>query len=215
MAVCTSELIDFLKKQTVSATFLERLKINYRPLICPFDELLSFIEPGAKVLDIGCGAGQFLTLVAEFTQAKMLAGLEISPRLVEQANKLLQPYKNQATVTIQRFDGLNFPGFLAECDTVFLIDVLHHVPAKDQELFLKNIYQGMAPGAKLILKDIDAASPWVYFNKMHDLILAKEIGNELSVEKAKQLVTETGFEVKNCLKKRLFGYPHYTLILKK
>ena len=213
MAVQNAELIKFLKKQTVSATLVERLKINYRPLICPFRELLQLIKPTANVLDIGCGSGQFLTLVAAFTSAQKLGGLEIDKNLVQQANALLA--ETQKPSDIRSFDGETFPGFLANFDTVFLIDVLHHVPAPKQKVFLQKIYEGLNPGTTLILKDIDAASPWVYFNKLHDLILSQEIGHELSVAQAKYLANETGFNVLKVSAKRMFGYPHYTLVLKK
>jgi len=213
MVVQNTDLIEFLKKQTVQATFLERLKINYRPLICPFRELLQLVKPEATVLDIGCGSGQFLTLVAAFTSACKLGGLEINKNLVQQANTLVA--KTRKETDIRTFDGDTFPGFLADFDTVFLIDVLHHVPASKQKYFLQNIYDGLMPGATLILKDIDAASLWVYFNKLHDLILSQEIGHELSVRQAKNLATEIGFQVTGISEKRMFGYPHFTLILNK
>ncbi len=215
MVIKQEELVDFLKKQTVSATLLQRLKIQYRPLICPFDALLNLIKPGARVLDIGCGAGQFLTLAAEFTDAKALAGIEVSETLISQAQTLLKPYQNQKEIQLKTFDGRNFPGFIKDYDTVFLIDVLHHIPKKHQLTFLTELYQGLSSGATVILKDIDAASPWVYFNKLHDLLLSKEIGDELSKDKASELVQNIGFKISASFDTQMFVYPHYTLILKK
>jgi cyclopropane fatty-acyl-phospholipid synthase-like methyltransferase len=215
MGAKTAELVHFLKKQNVSAGLVDRLKISYRPLICPFDDLLNLVKPGANVLDVGCGAGQFLTLVSEFTKANKLAGLEISKDLILQADELLNPLKSKNSIRLSTYDGIQFPDFVVEYDTVFLIDVLHHVPKNRQVQFLSNLYHNLNSGTTFILKDINAASAWVYFNKLHDLVLSHEIGNELSVTQAVNLVTEIGFRVLSCSEKQLFGYPHYILVLKK
>jgi 2-polyprenyl-3-methyl-5-hydroxy-6-metoxy-1,4-benzoquinol methylase len=100
-------------------------------------------------------------------------------------------------------------------DVLFLIDVLHHVPKKNQEVFLKDLANIMKPGARLVLKDIDASSPLVYCNKIHDLIFAREIGNEMSMESAKNLLVANGLNIIEQSKRTMYVYPHYTLVAQK
>jgi hypothetical protein len=93
--------------------------------------------------------------------------------------------------------------------------VLHHVPEAAQPSFVKEIYTKMAPGARLVLKDIDGASFFVIFNKMHDLLFSHEIGKELSAEKAEEMARQAGFKIMSIFKRRVAVYPHYFLELEK
>ena len=71
------------------------------------------------------------------------------------------------------------------------------------------------PGARLVLKDINAASPLVYVNKLHDLIFAREIGNEMTMDRASKLLQESGLQIIQEEKRTMYVYPHYTLVAKK
>ena len=73
----------------------------------------------------------------------------------------------------------------------------------------------MKPGCRLIFKDVDASSPLVYVNKLHDLIFAQEIGNEISFEKAKSLLIDNGLQIIEQEKRTTYVYPHYTIVAKK
>jgi 2-polyprenyl-3-methyl-5-hydroxy-6-metoxy-1,4-benzoquinol methylase len=104
---------------------------------------------------------------------------------------------------------------LNQLDIVFLIDVLHHVPKKMHRVFIKNLSASLKPGCRLILKDINAVNPLVYVNKLHDIIFAGEIGNEISMQEANDLLQENGFEIIRQYKKTMYVYPHYTIIAKR
>jgi SAM-dependent methyltransferase len=207
-------IIRFLKKTYKGAGFIDSLKIKYRSLICPFISLIQKIEPGEKVGDVGCGSGQFLLLLSEFAQPSYLFGIEISSKLINNAQKLFSNLSGQ-NYFFAEYDGKNFPTALGDMDTIFLIDVLHHVPKKSQEYFIKALVLTMKPGARLILKDINAGSPLVYFNKLHDLIFAREIGNEMSIATAIELLKANGLTIIEQEKRVMYVYPHYTIVAKK
>jgi 2-polyprenyl-3-methyl-5-hydroxy-6-metoxy-1,4-benzoquinol methylase len=207
-------IIGFLKKTYRSTGFIDSLKIKYRSLICPFISLIEKVQPGEKVGDVGCGSGQFLLLLTEFAQPSYLYGIEISNRLIDNAKKLFSSLKG-VNYFFSAYDGKTFPVQLSEMDTIFLIDVLHHVPKKSQEDFMRDLVKMMKPGARLILKDINGGSPLVFFNKLHDLIFAREIGNEISMAKAIQLLEANGLTIIEQEKRVMYVYPHYTLVAKK
>ena len=213
--VSNKDLISFLEKTSINSGFVDKLKIKYRPVICPFDDLLKYIADKESLFDVGCGSGQFCLVAANFTGVKKLMGIEISETLVKNAESLSEKYGNNKEFIFKTFDGVNFPDAIADYQLVFLIDVLHHVPADKQISFLQSIYNKMRPGAQLIFKDINAASPFVYCNKMHDIVFAGEIGNEISNNKAKEILTNIGFKIKENFTKRVFVYPHYFIIAEK
>lgn len=210
----TSTLVGFLKRQNAQAPFLDKLKIVYRPYICPFDELLSLVDENDSVFDIGCGSGQFALLLAEFCNPKSIRGIEIDQGLVVNAKALLNKhdYNNHHFAV---FDGRTLPNEITDSNLVFMVDVLHHIPKNSQIAFLQQVYDKMTPGSKLILKDIDANNFLVLFNKVHDLVFAGELGNEFSVKRSLETLNDCGFKIRSTSEKRLFVYPHYTIIAEK
>jgi 2-polyprenyl-3-methyl-5-hydroxy-6-metoxy-1,4-benzoquinol methylase len=212
--VSNKELLHYLKSLDFKSGLFDRLKVYYRPLICPFSELISIVKKGEKVGDIGCGSGQFCLLLAEFGQPSFIFGIEVSIRLVENANQLFKKYSN-VSYRFEYFNGISFPDQIAEMDTIFLNDVLHHVPKLNQKEFIANLIKKMKVGARLVLKDIDKSSPFVYFNKLHDLVFAGEPGNELSFQEVRLLLEDQGIIILESFKKRMYVYPHYTIIAKK
>lgn len=211
----TASLVHFLKKRFVKAAFLDKLKITYRPFICPFDELLKMVENDAKIFDIGCGSGQFALLLAEFTHPKSIMGVDIKPHLIENARNLSKEYTEKLPIHFVVYDGISFPKELKEASLVFLIDVLHHIPKEKHFIFLQKIYENMKPNATFVIKDIDGASPFVYFNKLHDIIFSQELVNEVSLPTLQNMAESIGFQVVETSYRRMYVYPHYTLVLRK
>lgn len=212
--ISNDAIIKFLKENYESTGFVDGLKIKYRSLICPFISLLEMIKSGDKVADIGCGSGQFLLLAKQFADPAYVFGIEISERLINNANNLFKKYEAD-TYHFSSFDGQHFPESLKEMDIFFLIDVLHHVPKKQQTNFINNLIKIMKPGARLVLKDINAASPLVYCNKLHDIIFAGEIGNEITFTKAQQIMSNNGLTILEAFKRTMYVYPHYCILAKK
>lgn len=215
--ISNKELSDFLQSPQVnSAGIIDKLKIGYRPYICPFKELLNDLPEKSAVFDIGCGSGMFLSLVAKYRNPVMLGGIEISQTLISNAQALLKDLTAGIPVFLKAFDGQLLPDEIAEYDHIFLIDVIHHVPKESQVKFIESIYSKMKQGARLVLKDIDAENIILSkFNKLHDLLLSGEIGHELRSSFVKQELERIGFKTSPVVKKRMLVYPHYTITCKK
>ena len=212
--ITNADLLQYLKSRHFEGGLVDRIKVYYRPLVCPFVDLIKLVNPGEKVGDIGCGSGQFCLLLAQFSNPSFIYGIEISDKLVSNANALF----NQNTsidYSFEKFDGLHFSNRIADLDVIFLNDVLHHVPKKIQREFMKNLIDKMKVGARLVLKDINAESAFVYCNKMHDLVFAREIGNEIPFSTAKAWIEEYGMKIIYTIKKRMYVYPHYTIVAQK
>jgi 2-polyprenyl-3-methyl-5-hydroxy-6-metoxy-1,4-benzoquinol methylase len=212
-AVTSAELARLLKDNVPATGLVDRLKIRFRPYICPFDLLLPHIEPGLSYFDIGCGSGVLLRILAEYKFPIALGGVEISERLIENAGSVLRPCA--VPTTLQVYDGFCLPEDIGKYDYVFMVDVLHHMPLDRQFDFLTALFHRMTPGQKLLFKDIDAASPLVYWNKLHDLALAGEIVHERIADVVRDHLESVGFDVRMVFRKRVLLYPHYALLCAK
>lgn len=216
MITKTSQLVRFLKRSSSKDfSFIQNLKIVYRPYICPFDDLLNALPENQSVFDFGCGGGMFLQLIAEYKNPGALGGIEISETLIDTAKALLVPYLSKISIRLAPYDGVNIPEWINQYDNIFMIDVLHHIPVEKQFSHLEKLFHLMKPGARLILKDIDSGSPWHYFNKLHDLVVVKEIGHEMNAEKLNSVLQKIGFKTSAVQRKRMYVYPHYTIVCEK
>jgi len=207
-------LVAYLKEQHAEeATFLDRIKIAYRPYLCPFDDILEAIPEKSSVFDVGCGSGMLLSLIGKFRNPIKLAGCEITEHLIENAKEVLSDFENK---TLFVFNGDELPNEIMDFDIITMIDVLHHIPKEKQYSFLENLVQKMKLGSTLIFKDIRGESILSYWNKFHDLLLAGEIGNELKTNDVKHFfVDKLTLKLVKSNNRRMLLYPHFTLILKK
>lgn len=211
----SNQLVNFLKQNQVDGRLIDKWKIIYRPYICPFNDILREIEIGKKIIDIGCGSGQFALLLAEFVKPKSIYGIDIEERLIILAERLLDPYKNRINIVFKVYNGLELTELISGFDIVTMIDVLHHIPKYMHKKFACDLYKNMLPASKFILKDIDASSLLVCCNRLHDLLVVGASGNELTIKEAIELFTENGFIVSKMTKRRILWYPHYTVVFKK
>jgi 2-polyprenyl-3-methyl-5-hydroxy-6-metoxy-1,4-benzoquinol methylase len=211
----SNKYLTYLSDKAKDESFVDRLKIKFRPLIFPMEALLSNLDETDSFFDIGCGSGQFALLVHHFKNVQQISGIEIKEELVKNANALFSKHAPKADAKFVKYDGIHFPETIKNYNKVFLNDVLHHVPKKAQTDFLEKIYDSISDETVFVLKDIDAASPLVYFNKIHDMVFSREIGRELTCEAAKKTLETIGFTILAVEKKRIAVYPHYTIICKK
>jgi 2-polyprenyl-3-methyl-5-hydroxy-6-metoxy-1,4-benzoquinol methylase len=207
------KLSSILRKKNVETDLISKIKISFRPYICPFGDILSGIGYKKKIFDIGCGSGMFLCLCAEFCSPSKLGGIEISQKLVDNTIKLLNDYNISKSIT--RYDGEDIPTEIKDYDFITLIDVLHHVPKEKQEKFLKRIISQMKPRSRLIIKDIDGGSLLVFFNKIHDYIFSREIGSEKNFKEMEEFLKKKNVRINLSYRKRIFVYPHYFFIVEK
>lgn len=192
---------------------LNLLKIKFRKYLVPYQEMLALGMPYHAILDIGCGFGAILKGFSN--QQKILQGYEIQEALVE---------KTRQHLTLNHFNDIQIDCFsgdpneiknLQQFDVIYLNDVLHHIPPSQQQSFLSKIYNKMKAGSRLIIKDIDAASKLVYFNKIHDLLINRQYPHEISLQACKELCTKLNFNLEKSSYTRKLWYPHYILVVSK
>lgn len=118
---------------------------NKRSYITPdLLEFKKYISSGDKVLDLGCGNGRLLD---------MLAGLEFDYLGVDMSANLLEIAKEKhRNNKFLKMDGKTIPAPDNYFDVVFCLAVLHHIPSfASRQEFLKEICRVLKPGGKLVL----------------------------------------------------------------
>jgi uncharacterized protein (DUF2062 family)/2-polyprenyl-3-methyl-5-hydroxy-6-metoxy-1,4-benzoquinol methylase len=101
-----------------------------------------------RVLDLGCGRGQLSLLLLECGLATSVVGFDSDARKIEVA-RVAGP---EASFGVA--DLATTP--LASADTVLLIDVLHYLPLAEQDALLLAVARALAPGGRLLVRELDA-----------------------------------------------------------
>jgi SAM-dependent methyltransferase len=108
------------------------------------DAFASDIEPGARVLDVGCGVGTFLGLARD--RGYSATGVDISPVAARTARERFGHDARSGTLADQRFPDASF-------DVVTLWDVIEHV--FDPGELLGEVRRVLRPGGRVLLETPD------------------------------------------------------------
>lgn len=115
---------------------------EYRPL----DRFLSS-RPGARVIDVGCGAGWFANSCAHFYESDVV-GVDLNPTALRQARAVARLMEGGESVQYVKANVFEYePGALF--DVVNSLGVLHHTP--DCEGAIRRVLKWVAPDGYLHL----------------------------------------------------------------
>lgn len=117
------------------------------------------LQPGSRVLDLGCGNGCFLPALSLYYKDFFYLGIDGSAKLIEHAR---QQQKNNFTVLdILDLDKLSENNF----DIIFSWAVFHHIPGSNLRLkTLKQIYDKLNGEGKFVF------SVWKLSNKKYSFL---------------------------------------------
>jgi SAM-dependent methyltransferase len=106
------------------------------------DELAAWLEPGARLLELGCGGGTPET--RRLAERFAVTGVDISPRQVERARAAIP----EAEFVCADFTELELPA--GSFDAVCSFYVFNHVPRELLAPLLGRIHGWLAPGGWLL-----------------------------------------------------------------
>jgi len=191
--------------------------VVFRPYIAPLGLLLEQIPPDSNVVDIGCGTGALSALILRTGKASAICSMDPDKQSADVAFRLLARVQNGSqSITVVCGDSpSHVASALVGAGVVVMCDVLHHIPPNSQRNYIKEIADFMTPGALLILKDIDASSPFVWANRLHDRVLSGATGHELTLSAARDAGVSAGLLVAHERSMRILWYPHYQIVFRK
>jgi SAM-dependent methyltransferase len=117
------------------------------------------LRSGGTLVDVGCGQGLMLALLAEVARAgrapvfDRLIGIELRRRVAALARTALA-----GEATIVEGDARDYVP--VDCRAVLFFDVLHLMPEADQEALLRAMRGALAPDGVILVREADAAAGW-------------------------------------------------------
>jgi uncharacterized protein (DUF2062 family)/trans-aconitate methyltransferase len=145
-----------------------RAKLRFDPM---YQALLRLgvVPSGGTVVDLGCGRGIVLALLAtapalfdeqiwpdgwpDPPRDLALVGIERAPRAARAARRALG---SEASILEHDLCTLSIPG----ARTILLVDVLHYLPVEAQSALVERAVQALEPNGVLVVREPDAACGW-------------------------------------------------------
>lgn len=109
------------------------------------------IEPGYRVLDLGCGTATLAILIKQNHPQAEVVGLDVDPKILEIARKKVA----KAGVDIRLDQGLAYALPYPEnfFDRVLSSLVFHHLTTEDKERTFQEVFRVLKPGGELLIFD--------------------------------------------------------------
>lgn len=120
---------------------LQHFDWYYMPRKWEHDVALGDIAPGDRVLEVGCGRGDFIERILSARSAEVL-GIELNSSAVDEARRLGRPVRNAHLADVAHEERAGF-------DVVCSFQVLEHVA--DPHTFLRDSVRLLRPGGRLLL----------------------------------------------------------------
>jgi len=138
---------------------------------------------GARVLDVGCGAGELVALLRE-TGDRDVVGIDVSPEQVALA-------QSRGLAGIEQADLVEYLGrHPASFDAIVAVDVLEHFDKADVLPVLDAILVGLRPGGRLVARVPNAEGPFGARTRYADFTH----GTAFTQRSIRQVLAASGFD---------------------
>ena len=176
------------------------------------EEIGQYLPETGRVLDIGCGFGLFALYFAEARPRCDVHGIDLSERRIEMARAAAaRLVRNNATFALG--DARTITA-LDAFDAVYLLDVIHHVPAAVVPGLLRSIHGALPVGGTLIVKELDTSPRWqrVFAHALDLAMSPSSPPHYWPQESLAALLEEIGFSVKRHAMIDYLPYPHVLFV---
>lgn len=154
------------------------------------------LRPGHRVLDVGCGTGDFLRLLAPLVSPGDAIGIDVSERMVAEACARSAAEPGDANVAFQIGDVQALTFEAGSFDRVLATQVLLHVP--EPAVALGEMTRVLARGGRLAITEIDWNSISIESTnrelaRRFTALACDELRNGLIVRRLPSMLRELGF----------------------
>lgn len=181
-----------------------------RPKLLSVMDLL--LPDEGRILDVGCGFGLFAAYFGQTHPRREITGIDPNARRIAMAER------------VTRSLGLTNHSFIAgdvrnaklegPFDAVYVLDVMHHIPAESQRSVLERLHDLLAPGGVLVMKDITTEPRHqLLFTEALDRLMVG-FDEPLAYRHHRewgQLLSDIGFRVRVVRVPDILPYPHVVI----
>jgi SAM-dependent methyltransferase len=135
-----SDLIDS-RKESPEWAIIRKVRLTH------WQELFS-IAPGQRVLDAGCGNGEYTVLARQATAG--VWAFDLSPRMVDNARRrLIRNNLEIEELTVGSVTSISYPD--NSFDVVLCMGVIQHVPDRARQSAVNELGRVLRPGGRLYI----------------------------------------------------------------
>jgi SAM-dependent methyltransferase len=164
-----------------SAAFMKKRNVDYYPAVI---RLLD-VRDADRILEVGCGAGLAIRMIAERNDACRIDGLDFSPLMVRKAERNNRLFIVQGRVKIIPGDISNHAFKEESYSKIFAINVIYFWP--DLETILTRLNRLLASRGRLV---VFMSSP----ERLRKLPLAHDdVFNKYTIGEVKSCIERAGF----------------------
>jgi ubiquinone/menaquinone biosynthesis C-methylase UbiE len=189
----------------VKINWAERLVVNnpvrvlIQRLIIKWIKSVTWINPGAQVLEMGCGRGAGACMIQEEFNPGLLHAFDLDRQMILMAGRYLKPeYKEKISLYVGNV--LTLPYRDEVLDAVFGFGVLHHL--LDWRGGLKEIARVLKPGGIYFLEEF---YPQLYQNFLARRIFLHPEHDRFYSHDLHKALADEGFGLQGCLEQKLLG----------
>jgi 2-polyprenyl-3-methyl-5-hydroxy-6-metoxy-1,4-benzoquinol methylase len=155
-----------------------------------FEAVCNLIPNAAKVLDIGCGPGSFLSVLGHLKKEVVGVGIDVASRQIEFAKQRVASQFESDRITFQvldeKIDSMAFPNH--SFDYVTCIEVIEHIHPYYALKLLEEARRLLKPGGRVIVTTPNYRSLWPFIEwllekksevKYHEQHISKFTPNSL------------------------------------
>jgi 2-polyprenyl-3-methyl-5-hydroxy-6-metoxy-1,4-benzoquinol methylase len=172
------------------------------------DEIGQYLPREGRVLDIGCGIGLFSLYYAQVNPKLALRGVDLNPKRIAVARRAAE-HLQLTNVAYELGDARGFTSD-DQYDAVYMLDVIHHIPADRVRPLIDEIRKSLPIGGRLLVKDVDSRP--IYKRLFtHALDLAMDPTTPVhywSSDALSGLLVDAGFRVYRHSMVDFLPYPH-------
>jgi 2-polyprenyl-3-methyl-5-hydroxy-6-metoxy-1,4-benzoquinol methylase len=196
-------------------TRMVRFTQRYRSYLCPLHEVISEVPEQSRVLDVGCGNGLLLNLLANLGRIKHGHGFDLSKPAIDIAKQVALKHPPDHTVTFESRSvnqGIPRLGF----EVVTVIDVLHHIPDSYKQSFVSDLCDAVPESGRLIIKDMVCKPRWrAVANQLHDMVMARQLVEHVDADRVELWAAQKGMVIRRRANFNTLWYGHWLLVMQK